>query len=81
MPLERMIEKSRKLIQSGRVEYVSDGFYNVVGDHGTYTVARNIDGTVTCNCPGFARKRRCSHSLAVILLTQTSKRKSRKREA
>lgn len=68
MPLERMIKKARKLIQSGRIEYMGNELYNVIGDHGTYTVGRHIDGTVTCSCPGFARKRRCSHSLAVILL-------------
>ncbi len=80
MPLDKMIEKARKLLQRGRVEYVGDGLYNVVGDHGTYTVAKKIDGTVTCNCPGFTRKKRCSHSLAVILLTQVSKYKSRQGE-
>ncbi|MDH5438993.1 MAG: SWIM zinc finger domain-containing protein [Candidatus Bathyarchaeota archaeon] len=67
MPLDKMIEKARKLIRSGRIEYTGDGLYNVIGDHGTYTVARKIDGTVTCSCPGFIEKKRCSHSLAVIL--------------
>lgn len=74
MPLDEMIKKARKLIQRSRVEYIGDGFYNVVGDHGTYTVARKIDGTVMCNCPGFNRKKRCSHSLAVILLSRRPKR-------
>jgi len=73
MPIDKMIEKARKLLQRGRVEYLSYGLYNVIGDHGTYTVARKIDGTVTCNCPGFTRKKRCSHSLAVMLLTQRSR--------
>lgn len=79
MPLDEMIKKARKLIQRSRVEYIGDGFYNVVGDHGTYTVARKIDGTVMCNCPGFNRKKRCSHSLAVMLSTQVSKH-NRQRE-
>mgnify|MGYP003875791011 CR=1 FL=1 len=70
MPLDRMIEKARRLLEKGRIEHVGDGVYNVVGDHGTYVVARGFDGTVSCSCPGFIKKRRCSHSLAVILLTR-----------
>ena len=77
MPLDKMIEKARKLVQRARVEYIGDGLYNVVGDHGTYTVAKKIDGTVMCSCPGFNRKKRCSHSLAVILLTQASRHRGR----
>jgi len=80
MPIEEMMEKARKLVQRGRVEYIGDDLYNVVGDHGTYTVAKKIDGTVTCNCPGFARKKRCSHSLAVILLPQSGRRHGKRRE-
>lgn len=76
MPLDKMIEKARKLMRSGRVEYIGDGLYNVVGDHGTYAVARKFDGTVNCSCPGFRRKKRCSHSLAVLLLTRVSGRQS-----
>jgi hypothetical protein len=67
LPVDRMIEKARRLIRSGRIEYTGDGLYNVIGDHGTYTLARKIDGTVSCSCPGFIKKKRCSHSLAVIL--------------
>jgi len=63
-----MIEKAYELVQSRRVEQVSEGVYNVVGDHGTYTVARKIDGTISCTCPGFIRRKRCSHSLAVLLI-------------
>jgi len=80
MPLDKMIEKARKLIQRHRVEYIGDGLYNVVGDHGTYTVAKRIDGIVACSCPGFSRKKRCSHSLAVILLTQVSKHQIEQQE-
>lgn len=75
-----MVEKARKLLESGRVEYLGDGLYNVIGDHGTYTVAQRMDRTVTCNCPGFIRKNRCSHSLAVILLTQAPKLPARQKK-
>lgn len=80
MPVDQMIEKAQKLLHRNRVEYVGDGMYNVIGDHGTYAVAKKFDGTVTCSCPGFIKKKRCSHSLAVILLSQGSKHRVRKRE-
>ena len=67
MPLDRMIEKAYDLVQKRRVEQVGEGVYNVVGNHGTYIVARKIDGTISCSCPGFIRRGRCSHSLAVLL--------------
>ena len=63
-----MIEKAYDLVRRGRVEQVGDGVYNVIGEHGTYTVVRRIDGTISCNCPGFVKRRRCSHSLAVLLI-------------
>ncbi|HIE14941.1 TPA: hypothetical protein EYP70_06680 [Candidatus Bathyarchaeota archaeon] len=68
MPLDKMIKKAYRLIKDGRIERVGDGTYNIIGDHGTYIVATGFDGTVSCSCPGFTKKRRCSHSLAVILL-------------
>ncbi|MCD6470022.1 hypothetical protein J7L29_04405 [Candidatus Bathyarchaeota archaeon] len=80
MPLSRMIEKAYELIRGGRIEEIGDGVYNVIGEHGTYIVVRNIDGSVTCNCPGFTSKRRCSHSLAVMMLNQPVLLKSIKRE-
>ncbi|MEM2915676.1 MAG: SWIM zinc finger family protein [Candidatus Bathyarchaeia archaeon] len=80
MPLDRIIEKAYELIRGRRIEQISEDSYNVIGDHGTYIVTRKIDGTVTCNCPGFLSKKRCSHSLAVIMLNQPSLLKSIKRE-
>jgi len=65
-----MIEKAYRLLEGGRVEEIGEGLYNVVGDHGTYTVVLGVDGRVTCSCLGFARRRRCSHSLAVLLLSR-----------
>jgi hypothetical protein len=68
MPIDQLIEKAQKLIKSGRVEFLGGSTYNVVGDHGTYIVVQNYDGTLSCNCLGFLRRGRCSHSTAVLLL-------------
>jgi hypothetical protein len=75
-----MIEKAYELVQKRRVEEVSEGVYNVVGDHGTYLVARKINGTISCTCPGFIRRGRCSHSLAVLLIQKPNLLRSIKRE-
>jgi hypothetical protein len=75
-----MIQKAYNLIEKRKVEGIGDELYNVVGDHGTYTVARKINGTVNCNCPGFLRRRRCSHSLAVMMLNQPSLLRSIRKE-
>ncbi|KPV63477.1 MAG: hypothetical protein AOA65_1267 [Candidatus Bathyarchaeota archaeon BA1] len=80
MSLDRMVEKARRLLESGRVERVDEEHYNVIGDHGTYTVGRTYEGKVTCNCPGFMSKGRCSHSAAIIILTQTSRPQRVKRK-
>jgi len=72
LPIDRMFEKAYELIQKRRIEPIGDELFNIIGEHGTYTVARRIDGTVNCSCPGFAKRRRCSHSLAVLMLTQPS---------
>ncbi len=80
MPLDRMIEKAYELVQKRRVEQVSEGVYNVVGDHGTYLVARKINGTISCTCPGFIRRGRCSHSLAVLLIQRPDLLKSIERQ-
>jgi hypothetical protein len=75
-----MIEKAYDLIQKGKAEHIGEGVYNVVGEHGTYTVAEKIDGTVNCNCPGFVGRGRCSHSLAVLMLTQPTLLRSVEKE-
>jgi hypothetical protein len=80
LPIEKMIEKAYDLLQKGKAEHIGEGVYNVVGEHGTYTVAQKIDGTVNCNCPGFVRKGRCSHSLAVLMLTQPALLRSVEKE-
>jgi hypothetical protein len=74
MPVERMVEKARKLLQSGKVERLDFGLFNVAGDHGTYTVVESYDGKISCNCPGFVSKGRCSHSVAVALLKARSRK-------
>ena len=75
-----MIEKAYDLVRKRRVEQVSEGVYNVVGDHGTYVVAQKIDGTISCACPGFIRRGRCSHSLAVLLIRKPDLLKSIERQ-
>ncbi len=74
MPVERMVEKARKLLESKKVERLDIGVFNVVGDHGTYIVVESYDGKISCNCPGFMSKGRCSHSMAVMLLKARSKK-------
>ena len=73
MSLDKMIEKAQRLLRSGRVERIDGNRFNVVGDHGTYTVVQTLNGRVVCNCPGFISKGKCSHSAAVIILTRLSK--------
>jgi hypothetical protein len=63
-----MYEKARKLVRSGRVEFLGNGAYNVIGDHGTYAVVMDYTGKLSCNCLGFLQKKRCSHVEAVALL-------------
>jgi len=65
-----MLDKARKLADSGRVEFLGNGVYNVVGDHGTYTVAEDHTGKLSCNCQGFLLKGRCSHVVAVMLISK-----------
>jgi hypothetical protein len=65
-----LYEKAIKLAQSGRVEFLDNGIYNVIGDHGTYTVALNHEGKLSCNCLGFIQKGICSHITAVSLITR-----------
>jgi predicted nucleic acid-binding Zn finger protein len=76
LSLERMMDKALKLLESGKVERLDTGMFNVVGDHGTYIVVETYDGKISCNCPGFVKKGMCSHSAAVkILKTRSRKRK------
>ena len=75
MPVSRLFEKARRLVESGRVESLGQGVYNVVGDHGTYTVVQDYTGKLSCSCPGFMQKAKCSHITAVMLLTKMKKRK------
>jgi hypothetical protein len=68
--VDRLLEKARKLAETGRVEPLGNGVYNVIGDHGTYTVAQDYTGKFSCNCLGFLQKGKCSHVTAVLLLTK-----------
>ncbi len=70
-----LFDKARKLVESGRVEFLGNGVYNVVGDHGTYTVAEDFTGKLSCNCQGFLTKKQCSHAVAVMLFTKGKRRR------
>ncbi|MCW4010634.1 MAG: hypothetical protein NWF05_08445 [Candidatus Bathyarchaeota archaeon] len=72
-----LYEKARKLAQSGRVEFLGNGVYNVVGDHGTYSVAEDHTGKLSCNCLGYLQKGRCSHVVAVEFMGKRRRRKPR----
>lgn len=74
MPIEAMVEKAMRLVEAGRVERLDDVHFNVVGDHGTYSVAVSREGRVSCSCPGFQSRGKCSHSTAVVILTQFKRR-------
>jgi len=79
MPIDRLFEKAKRLVESHRVEPLGQGVYNVIGDPGTYTVAQDYTGKWSCTCPGFMNKAKCSHVTAVIILTKMKrKRKPRK---
>ncbi len=73
-----LLDKAHKLANSDRIEFLGNGIYNVVGDHGTYTVAEDFSGNISCNCQGFLTKRRCSHALAVMLLAKKKRRVQRR---
>jgi hypothetical protein len=75
MPINRLIEKARRLVESHRVESLSEGVYNVIGDHGTYTVVQDYTGKLSCTCPGYMKKGKCSHMTAIVILTKMRKRK------
>ncbi|MCS7112795.1 MAG: SWIM zinc finger family protein [Nitrososphaerota archaeon] len=67
MPLDVMVEKAFRLVRDGKIEEIGEGRFNVVGDHGTYTVQMSPIGRLTCNCQGFSRRKMCSHVAAVII--------------
>jgi hypothetical protein len=74
MSVNRLFEKAKRLVESRRVEPLGQGVYNVIGDHGTYTVVQDYAGKLSCSCPGFMKKAKCSHVAAVIILTKMKKR-------
>jgi hypothetical protein len=75
MPINRLIEKARRLVESHRVESLGQGVYNVIGDHGTYTVVQDYTGKLSCSCPGYMKKGKCSHVTAIVILTKMRKQK------
>jgi len=75
MPFNRLLEKAKKLVESHRVESLGQGIYNVIGDHGTYTVVQDYTGKLSCSCPGFMEKAKCSHVEAVMILTKMKRKR------
>jgi predicted nucleic acid-binding Zn finger protein len=74
MPVDRLFEKAKRLVESRRVEALGQGVFNVIGDHGTYTVVQDHTGKWSCSCPGFMKKAHCSHVAAVMILTKMKRR-------
>jgi len=72
--IDIMMEKAFKLVKQGRVHRTDIEQYEVVGDHGTYTVVKTPDGTLHCSCLGFMQRKKCSHVGAVVIF------ESRRRE-
>ncbi|MCW4049018.1 MAG: hypothetical protein NWE89_04700 [Candidatus Bathyarchaeota archaeon] len=75
-PHNRILEKAEMLVRNDRVERLDNDRFNVIGNHGTYNVVKDHNGVLSCTCPGYREKRRCSHSFAVQIYT--SKRRSGK---
>jgi len=73
--IDIMMEKAYKLVKQGRVHKTDFQQYEVVGDHGTYTVVKIADGTLHCSCLGFQQRKKCSHVGAVVIF------ESRRRDA
>ena len=74
---DKVLEKAKRLVRDNRIELLDNGNYNIIGDHGTYTVAQDHTGKLSCNCPGYLQKHQCSHITAVMLLTRKRRRKPR----
>lgn len=72
---DRLFEKAMKLVESRRVEPLGYGVFNVIGDHGTYTVVQDYTGKLSCSCPGFMQKAKCSHVEAVVILTKIMRKR------
>ena len=69
-----MVDKAMRLIKAGRVERLDGRRFNVVGNHGTYLVVRSRDGRVSCSCPGFLSRGRCSHSAAIVIMIKLGRK-------
>jgi predicted nucleic acid-binding Zn finger protein len=77
MPINRLFEKAIRLVESHRVESLGQGVYNIIGDHGTYTVVQDYTGKLSCSCPGFMTKAKCSHVTAVMILKKMKRKQKR----
>jgi uncharacterized Zn finger protein len=70
---ESVTEKADRLLSSGQVRILHLGADRVVarveGDHGVYCVASSVTRPMECSCPAGERQVRCSHLIAVELIT------------
>jgi hypothetical protein len=78
--IDIMMEKAYKLVKQGRVRRTDPEQYEVVGDHGTYTVVRTPDGTLHCSCLGFMQRKKCSHVGAVVIFESRRRETAEKME-
>ena len=65
---QKVVEKAKRLVKNGQVEFLDNRRYNVIGDHGTYNVVETPNGNMACSCPGYRDKGSCSHSTAVSIV-------------
>jgi predicted nucleic acid-binding Zn finger protein len=77
MPINRLFEKAIRLVESHRVESLGQEVYNIIGDHETYTVVQDYTGKLSCSCPGFMTKAKCSHVTAVMILKKMKRKQKR----
>lgn len=63
----RLLEKAEQLVRNGRIDPLGMENFNVIGNHGTYNVSKSPKGKISCTCPGYQTRGRCSHSTAVFL--------------
>ncbi len=75
--LEKMVEKAKIMLRSGRITRIDRSTFQVIGDHGIYIVVRGVDGNYHCGCQGYMTRGFCSHALSVNLLEQRTKSRRR----
>ena len=75
--LEKMVEKAKVMLKTGRVTRIDRSTYQVVGDHGIYIVVKGVDGNYHCGCQGYMTRGFCSHALSINMLEERAKSRRR----